>query len=79
MFCSLVDAPPKVVLGLAPPREDGHSGLGQRRSHLVLRREDVAGRPSEIVQFMNINDEDGKYNVSCSGELFSNHPFPQMH
>ena len=54
---SLVDAPPEVVFGLAPPREYGDPGLCQRGGHLVLGREDVAGRPSEIEHTSPMTEE----------------------
>ena len=45
---SLVDAPPKVLLALAAPREHRHARLRQRRSNLVLRRVDVARGPAHL-------------------------------
>ena len=45
---ALVDAPPEVLLGLAPPGEHGDAVLGQGRGHLVLGRVDVASRPADL-------------------------------
>ncbi len=43
-----VDAPPEVLLGLAPPREHGDVLLGEGGRDLVLGAVDVAGRPPDL-------------------------------
>ena len=44
----LLDAPPVLLLRLTLPGEDGDAGGGDRRRRLVLRGEDVAGRPPDV-------------------------------
>ena len=44
----LVDAPPEVLLALAPPGEHGDAGLRQGGRDLVLGAVDVAGGPPDL-------------------------------
>lgn len=44
----LLDAPQVLLLGLALPREHGHARRRNGRGGVVLRGEDVAGRPGDL-------------------------------
>ena len=45
---TLINAPPKVLLALSPPRVDRDARLGQGCGHLVLGGEDVARGPTDL-------------------------------
>ena len=56
----LLEAPVVLLLGLALPGEDGHTGGGDGGSGVVLGGEDVAGRPGDLgTEGLEGLDEDG--------------------
>jgi len=56
----LLEAPVVLLLGLALPGEDGHTGGGDGSSGVVLGGEDVAGRPGDLgTKGLEGLDEDG--------------------
>jgi hypothetical protein len=63
----LLEAPLVLLLGLALPREDGHTGGGNGSGGVVLGGEDVAGRPGELgTERLERLDEDGGLD-GCAG------------
>ncbi len=57
----LLRAPPVLLQRLALPREHGDARLRDRRRRRVVRREDVAARPTHVrAQFPQRLDEDGR-------------------
>ena len=56
----LLEAPVVLLLGLALPGEDGHTGGGDGGGGVVLGGEDVAGRPGDLgTEGLEGLDEDG--------------------
>jgi hypothetical protein len=63
----LLEAPVVLLLGLALPGEDGHTGGGDGSGGVVLGGEDVAGRPGDLgTEGLEGLDEDGGLD-GCGG------------
>ena len=70
MWFSLVDAPPEILLVLASPGEDRDVIFSQGGGNLILGRVDVAGRPTNLKNKIEVFDIRFIFGIRPDNKIF---------